>query len=128
MRPRVLVAEDDRTISLMLVRSLQAIGCEVVTSQDGLEALELGLAEELDLAILDNLMPGMLGVEVLQRWRRAGRPFPVIMLSALSDEEKVVEGLVLGADDYMRKPFSMKELLARVRKHLPGEAEELTSG
>lgn len=115
---RILVAEDERTIALVVSRSLASLGCEVVVVHDGLEALRRGREEEFDLAILDQMMPGMVGMEVLRTWQEEGRPIPVIMLSAMTDEEEVVRGLELGAIDYVRKPFSVRELLARVRTHL----------
>ncbi len=118
MNARVLVAEDEKTISLVVCRSLETIGCDVTAVHDGLEALQTGLAHDFDLAILDNQMPGMLGMEVLQRWKEEGRPFPVIMLSAMTNEDEVVRGLELGAVDYVRKPFSVRELIARVRAQL----------
>jgi DNA-binding response OmpR family regulator len=121
MKARVLVAEDEPTISLVVCRSLEAAGYHVVVARDGLQALETGLREKFDLAILDQRMPGLRGIEVLQKWREQGRHFPVMFLSAMADEEDVVRGLELGAVDYVRKPFSARELLARVRAHLHRE-------
>ena len=121
MKARVLVAEDEPTISLVVCRSLEAAGYQVVVARDGLQALETGLREKFDLAILDQRMPGLPGIEVLQKWREQGRHFPVMFLSAMADEEDVVRGLELGAVDYVRKPFSARELLARVRAHLHRE-------
>lgn len=118
MRPQVLVAEDEETIALVVSRSLESIGCDVTVARDGMEALVAGLEEDYDLAIVDHLMPQLNGMEVLQRWKRAGRGFPVIVLSAVTGEDDVVRGLDLGAVDYVRKPFSVRELLARVRVHL----------
>ncbi|MGH9167183.1 MAG: response regulator transcription factor [Acidimicrobiia bacterium] len=121
MKVRVLVAEDEPTISLVVCRSLEAAGYQVVAARDGLQALEAGLREKFDLAILDQQMPGLQGIEVLQKWREQERHFPVMFLSAMADEEDVVRGLELGAVDYIRKPFSARELLARVRAHLHRE-------
>jgi DNA-binding response OmpR family regulator len=117
-RPEVLVAEDDRVVSLLIARSLEGVGAQITTVYDGLEALEVGLISDFNLVLLDQVMPGLLGVEVLQRWIDAGKDMPVIMVSALTAEEDIVRCLELGAVDFIRKPFSVRELLARVKVHL----------
>ncbi len=117
-RPQVLVAEDDRVVSLLIARSLEGVGADTTTVYDGIEAFEVGLTNDFNLVLLDQVMPGLLGVEVLQRWIDDGKDMPVIMVSALTAEEDIVRCLELGAVDFIRKPFSVRELLARVRVHL----------
>ena len=117
-KPQVLIAEDDRVVSLLIARSLEGVGAQITTVYDGLEAYEVGLTTDYDLVLLDQVMPGLLGVEVLQRWIDDGKNMPVIMVSALTAEEDIVRCLELGAVDFIRKPFSVRELLARVKVHL----------
>lgn len=117
-RPSVLVVEDERVVSFLLSRTLEASGYSVTTSADGLEALELGLTNRYDLVLLDQRLPGLLGLEILQRWHAAERDFPVIMVSGVSGEADVITALELGAVDYIRKPFSIQELVARVKIRL----------
>jgi len=114
-RPQVLVAEDDRVVSLLIARSLEGVGAQTTTVYDGLEAFEVGLTTDFNLVLLDQVMPGLLGVEVLQRWIDDGKDMPVIMVSALTAEEDIVRCLELGAVDFIRKPFSVRELVARVK-------------
>lgn len=114
-RPKVLVVEDERVVSFLLTRTLEAAGYAVTGVGDGLDALEIGLSEQFDLVLLDQRMPGLLGLEVLQRWKAAGRDFPVIMVSGITGEADVITALDLGAVDYIRKPFSIQEVIARVK-------------
>lgn len=116
--PRILVAEDDRVVSLLVARSLEAAGARVTAVYDGLDAYEMGRTGEYDLAILDQVMPGLLGAEVLQRWKDENVGLPVIMMSGLTDEEDIIASLELGAADFIRKPFNVREVLARVRVQL----------
>lgn len=111
---RVLVADDAATITMLLSAALSDAGLEVVTADNGLSAFELGCQPGVDLAIIDQLMPGLLGTEVLEKWRSEGVEFPVIMLSGIDDETTVVDSLQLGAVDFVRKPFLIGELRARV--------------
>ncbi|HET9261262.1 MAG TPA: response regulator [Acidimicrobiia bacterium] len=111
---RILVADDADSITMLLSVALGAEGYKVVTADDGVAAYELGREYRIDLAVLDHLMPGLLGMEVLEKWRSDGLDFPVMMLSGIDDESAVVESLRLGATDYMRKPFRVAELIARV--------------
>lgn len=115
IRPKVLVVEDERVVSFLLTRTLEAAGYSVTAVGDGLDALEIGLSEQFDLVLLDQRMPGLLGLEVLQRWKAAGRDFPVIMVSGITGEADVITALELGAVDYIRKPFSIQEVIARVK-------------
>lgn len=125
---RILVADDSPTVRLLVRRHLESDGHEVVEASDGTTAYELGSAGGFDLAILDQLMPGMLGLDVLHRWRRQDIDMPVLLLSAVDDDATVVQSLELGAFDYMRKPFSIPELKARLATHLPREGPQLDTG
>ena len=115
---RILVADDSPSVRLLVLRHLQAEGHDVDAAADGTAAFQLGCDVDFDLAILDQLMPGMLGTEVLHQWRLEERPFPVLLLSAVDDDQTVIQSLQLGAADYIRKPFSMSELKARIAAHL----------
>jgi DNA-binding response OmpR family regulator len=108
------VADDDPKMIRLVRRNLEQAGYRVVTASDGLAAIALVEAEEPDLLLLDLMMPGMDGCEVLTRLREFTW-FPVIILSARGDEADIVRGLEAGADDYVPKPFAPKELLARVQ-------------
>jgi len=112
--PRVLVVEDDPTISEVVVRYLEREGLVVEAVADGRDALDAAARVWPDLVVLDLMLPGIDGIEVCRRLR-AHAPIPVIMLTARGDEEDRVMGLELGADDYVVKPFSPRELTARVR-------------
>ena len=118
----MLVVEDERVISFLFTRTLEAAGYAVTASADGLEALEIGLREDFDLVLLDQRLPGLLGLEVLQRWKAAGRRFPVIMVSGMNGEDDVTSALEVGAVDYIRKPFTMQEVTDRVKVRLGGVA------
>ena len=114
----VLVVEDDASISLGLRINLQGEGYKVLVAEDGERGLELARAEAPDLVVLDVMLPKMNGLEVLQTLRREGRMMPIIILSARTGEMDKVAGLELGAEDYVAKPFSLAEMLARVRAAL----------
>ncbi len=111
---RVLVVDDDRNVAEVVSRYLEREGYEVEVVGDGRLALDRALATPPDLVVLDLMLPGFDGLEVCRRLR-ALAPVPVIMLTARGDESDRVMGLELGADDYVAKPFSPKELVARVR-------------
>ena len=113
-KPRVLVVEDERTIAQAIAARLEAEGFAVEQAHDGLAALERAAAWNPELVVLDVMLPGLNGHEVCRRLQ-ADRPVPVLMLTARDDETDVLVGLGLGADDYMTKPFSMRELVARIR-------------
>jgi DNA-binding response OmpR family regulator len=110
---RVLVVEDDPTVSDVVSRYLERDGFTVESASDGHEALARTDVQMPDLVVLDLMLPGLDGLEVCRRLR-ARAPVPVIMLTARGDEEDRILGLELGADDYMAKPFSPRELMARV--------------
>ena len=114
--PRILVVEDEAHIAEGLQFNLEAEGYEVELVGDGLAAVErLGRAPGFDLVILDLMLPGLGGFQVVRRMRAAGNLTPVLILTAKDDPEDVVRGLEDGADDYLAKPFRLEELLARVR-------------
>ncbi|MGO9135811.1 MAG: phosphate regulon transcriptional regulator PhoB [Methylovirgula sp.] len=118
--PRILVVEDEAALSLLLSYNLEAEGFAVERVERGDEA-ELRLVESPpDLVILDWMLPGVSGLEICRRMRarEATRTLPVIMLTARGDESERVRGLTIGADDYVVKPFSVPELMARVRSLL----------
>ena len=111
---KVLVVEDDLTLLETLEYNLDAEGYEVITAADGLTALEMAREEEPDLIVLDLMLPHLDGFEVCRILRRE-TSVPILMLTARTDEVDRVVGLEVGADDYLTKPFSMRELLARVK-------------
>jgi DNA-binding response OmpR family regulator len=124
--PRVLVVEDDPTVSDVVTRYLERDGYAVEAAADGRTALERATTLPPDLMILDLMLPGLDGLEVFRRVR-AIAPVAVIMLTARGEEEDRVAGLELGADDYLAKPFSPRELMARVRSVLRRTAGKLPS-
>lgn len=113
-RYRILVVEDDHAIRNGLTDALTVSGYEVLSARDGDEALGMIHAEEYDLALLDVVLPGANGLELLRRIREDRSTVPVLMLSAKGAEADRVKGLKLGADDYVVKPFSLLEVLARI--------------
>lgn len=125
-RTRILVVEDDAAILRGLADNLRFEGYEVLTTRDGEEGLRIVLEREPDLVILDIMLPGLSGFDVCRRARKQGKTMPILMLTARGQEVDRVMGLDLGADDYITKPFSIPELLARVRANLrranPGAA------
>jgi len=114
MTHEILVVEDEPTLSRLLTYNLGQEGYQVQAADHGGEGLQLALRHPFDLIILDIMLPGMNGFEVLSQLRRQGSTTPVIILTARNAEEEVVQGLRHGADDYITKPFGVAELLARV--------------
>ncbi len=112
---RILVVEDEPKTGDYLKQGLSEAGFTVDLARDGLDGLHLALTEGFDLAILDVMLPGIEGWQVLQGIRKAGRDMPVLFLTARDSVDDRVKGLELGADDYLVKPFAFSELLARVR-------------
>jgi len=110
---RVLVVEDDPTVREVVATYLEAAGLLVSQAGDGFEALAIAAATPPDLVVLDRMLPGVDGVEVCRRLRAASS-VPVIMLTALGETDDRIEGLEAGADDYLAKPFSPRELVLRV--------------
>ncbi len=111
---RILVAEDDPDIRMGLVDTLESEGYQAVEAKNGLEALKFFKSQEIDLLLLDIMMPEKNGYDVLREIRIINKQIPVIMLTAKGEEIDKVLGLELGADDYITKPFGIHELLARI--------------
>jgi len=124
---RILIVEDDASIVLGLEGALQDDGYETCAARTGPDGLRLAHEWRPDLLILDLMLPGMSGLEICKRLRDEGRLVPVIMLTSKAEENDKVLGLELGADDYVTKPFSLRELLARVRAHLRREEVSVPS-
>ncbi|WP_395660615.1 response regulator transcription factor [Aestuariivirga sp.] len=124
---RILVVEDDPDINRQLVSALQDQGYVVDSAKDGEEGHYLGDTEPYDAVVLDLGLPVIDGVSVLEKWRRAGRKMPVLILTARDRWSDKVAGFDAGADDYVAKPFHMEELLARVRALLRRTAGHATS-
>jgi two-component system response regulator VicR len=118
MGKKILVVEDERNIVDILTFNLTREGYDTLEALDGAEGLRLALAEDPDLILLDLMLPKMDGFEVCRTLREQGRATPIIMLTAREEETDKVLGLELGADDYITKPFSMRELLARVKSNI----------
>lgn len=129
---RVLLAEDEKSMSRALTVILTRNNYSVDAVYNGQDALDYITGGDYDLAILDVMMPGLDGFEVLKRIRAKGIQIPVMILTAKSQVDDKVEGLDLGANDYLTKPFDGKELLARLRamtrKNTPAEGNELKFG
>lgn len=112
---RVLIAEDEKKLASFVARGLREAGFVVEVVHRGDDAAQLCSTEDYDAVVLDIMLPGRDGLDVLRELRRRGAAVPVILLTARSGIEDRVEGLNLGADDYLPKPFSIEELVARVR-------------
>ena len=111
----ILVIEDDEAIMLGLEENLDFAGYKVITASDGPGGLELALDRKPDLILLDIMLPGMSGYELCRELRDKGMQMPIVMLTARQDEFDKVHGFEVGADDYVTKPFSLNELLARIK-------------
>jgi DNA-binding response OmpR family regulator len=112
---RVLVVEDEGDLARVVKRHVEDIGCQVRIAANGESALEIAATHEFDLVLLDVMLPGIAGLEVCRRLRGRQQYMPVLMLTARSSEIDKVLGLETGADDYLTKPFSVRELLARIK-------------
>ena len=130
MTPHVLVVEDEESLALLLKYNLEKEGYRVSVAEDGEEALMLAEEARPDLVVLDWMLPKVPGIEVCRRLRARNdaRNVPIVMLTARGEEGERIRGLDMGADDYVIKPFSMHELLARIRAVMrrirPGLAED----
>jgi len=111
---RILIVEDERTLREGLTDLLGAAGHDVVAHEGGRLAVDSGTREAFDLVLLDLMLPDLDGVEVCRRLRRARPLLPILMLTARGSEDDKVAGLEAGADDYLTKPFAVRELLARI--------------
>jgi two-component system OmpR family response regulator len=121
---RLLVVEDDERMAVLLKRALEEDGYAVDIAGDGDEALWLGQENDYDAVVLDGMLPGLDGFDVVRRWRAGERWAPVLMLTARAGFEARIEGLDAGADDYLAKPFNFGELSARIRALLRRGAGE----
>ena len=118
MNKRILIVEDEKNIVDILSFNLSKEGYETLEAYDGQAGLQLALEQNPDLILLDLMLPKMDGFDVCRNLRKKNRSTPVIMLTAREEETDKVLGLELGADDYITKPFSMRELLARVKANI----------
>ncbi len=121
--PQVLLIEDDARIREIVERGLGSRGFVVTSAEDGKAGLDLARKLEVDVVLLDLMLPGLSGLEVLEGIRLAKPRLPVVALTALDDTRSKVAGLDAGADDYITKPFSLEELTARVRARLRSQED-----
>lgn len=130
MAKTILVVEDEVSIATLLKYNLEQVGFHVLLAHDGKTGLQMAIKESPDLLILDLMLPVLDGMEVCKELRSEKKNIPIIMLTARDDEFDKVLGLELGADDYMTKPFSPREVIARVkavlRRFMPSPLEEET--
>ncbi|HEU4388416.1 MAG TPA: response regulator transcription factor, partial [Blastocatellia bacterium] len=115
MKTRILIVEDEPAMVAGLRDNFEYEGYEVISAGDGVAGLERALAEQPDLVVLDVMMPRMSGLDVCKQLKAKRPALPIIMLTARGQEIDKVVGLELGADDYVTKPFSIRELMARVK-------------
>lgn len=124
----ILVIEDDTTIRETLKFSLKAAGFDVLTASDGQDGLDTAIEQTPDLVLLDLMLPRLSGFEVCKRVRAQGSNVPILMLTALDQEKDKLDGFAAGADDYITKPFSTEELLARITANLRRAGLETAGG
>lgn len=114
MKKKILVVDDEPSILELIEYNLESNDYQVSTAKDGQEAFDKVNEQSFDLMLLDQMLPKMSGIEVLKKMRESDNLTPVIFLTAVDSEDNKIEGLISGADDYVTKPFSVKELLARI--------------
>lgn len=124
MSAKILLIEDEQKIARFVQLELQSEGYDISVSNDGQQGLILARELSLDLLIVDWMLPGLTGVEICRRLRSTGNKTPIIMLTGRDEIGDRVAGLDAGADDYVIKPFSIEELLARVRSHLRRQTDQ----
>ncbi|MEV4507669.1 response regulator transcription factor [Dactylosporangium sp. NPDC049525] len=130
-QPKVLVVDDEASIRALLSATLRLTGFDVKVAGGGREALSAAAEFAPDLVVLDVMMPDLDGFEVAQRLRTSGRPVPVLFLTARDSVEDRISGLTVGADDYVAKPFSLEEVVLRIRAILRrslGDQQQLVDG
>ncbi|MFP8490305.1 response regulator transcription factor [Gracilimonas sp. Q87] len=125
---KILVVEDEPSLIFTLRDTLESEGYDVVVSEEGTQAIEMVKEHKPDLMLLDIMLPGKSGYDIMEELRKEKYTFPVIMLTAKDQEPDKVKGLGLGADDYLTKPFGVKELLARIEARLRRAGTYSTSG
>jgi DNA-binding response OmpR family regulator len=128
---KILIVEDERAVARGLEYALQAEGFKVLIAETGMDALELSRAEDPNLILLDLRLPDISGFDVCRQLRQEGKRQPILMLTALDEPVDKVLGLELGADDYVVKPYNLRELIARIRALLRrayGELSEASQG
>ena len=118
VKKKILIVDDEKSISDLLVYNLEKEGYKTITAIDGEEGVNLALSQNPDLILLDIMLPKMDGLTVCKKIRQTLSKIPIIMLSAKGEEIDKILGLEIGADDYMTKPFSIRELIARVKANL----------
>jgi two-component system OmpR family response regulator len=124
---RILVVEDDRNLREQVAAALGDAGYTIDTAANGEDGQFMGETEPYDLVILDLGLPAPDGITILKAWRKQGKSMPVLILSARDQWSDKVEGLDVGANDYLTKPFNMAELLARVRAHVRRQTDHKSS-
>lgn len=112
---KILVVDDEEALQRLITHNLEREGYETIVAADGIKAMEILRQERLDLIILDLMLPGISGLEICKRLRQEKYEVPIIMLTARDEEIDKVLGLEMGADDYVTKPFGVRELMARVK-------------
>ncbi|MEQ8210995.1 MAG: response regulator transcription factor [Lacipirellulaceae bacterium] len=125
---RIMIIEDDATLLRGLTDNFTDAGFDVDSASDGAVGLAQTLAQPPDVMLLDIMLPKLNGYEICQRVRKEKLDFPIIMLTAKGQEEEIVRGLELGADDYVTKPFGIRELLARVNRLVRRQESEMPEG
>lgn len=123
-QPTILIVEDEKKLSRVLQLELEYEDYHTETADNGKDALRLITEKKWDLVLLDIMLPGLSGVEVLRRVRKSNDDTPIILLTARDEVHDKVSGLDLGANDYVTKPFQIEELLARIRVHLRQSAKK----
>ena len=113
-----LIVDDDETVGDVVAAYLERAGIAVLRAADGIDALTMVATEHPDIVVLDLMLPGIDGLEVCRRLRRSAPDLPILMLTALGEEDDRIHGLEVGADDYLTKPFSPRELVLRVQSVL----------
>ena len=125
MNERILIIEDEKDLVKGLILNLSDEGYQIETAYDGIEGFRKAMEEDIDLIILDIMLPGKNGLDLCKELRQNGNFTPIIMLTAKCEEIDKVVGLEIGADDYMAKPFSIRELIARIKVQLRREKRNI---
>ncbi|NJK57509.1 MAG: response regulator transcription factor [Pleurocapsa sp. SU_5_0] len=122
----ILIAEDETRIAAFLEKGLQKQGFKTILAEDGLQALHIAKHEKIDLLLLDLGLPLKNGWEVLEELRDRGQNFPIIIMTAFSDEKNRLNGMSKGANDYLTKPFKFQDLLERVQSALAAKQSAIS--